>query len=237
MTDFIEYYKHYDEDGRLERHPTEFFVTTFLLDSLISPTAVILDVAGGTGKYAFYYAEKGHSVTLRDAVKKHIDLAQESISRLGIKNVCAKVGDARDLRDIAAKSHDVVLFMGPAYHLWMQELRIAIAESLRVLKNKGILVVAYVNQYDGWKDDKYTGHLIFRSGEEMLKIMGFFPLELLYHIATDGPVYQEVTELLEGDCGDGRRCHGWMQENHRILRESIGLEACIHGLMVAQNTQ
>jgi len=237
MTDFIEFYKHYDEEGRLIRHPTEFFVTTYLLDSMIVPTAVILDVAGGTGRYAIHYALKGHSVTLRDAVREYIGLAKNTILRHGLTNVTATLGDARDLSGLADASYNVVLCMGPAYHLSMPETRVSIEECLRVLRRGGLLAVAYVNQYSGWESDNYTEHIIHRSGKEMSTIMNSFPVKVLCHVATDGPVYEELTAILE--VGDSGRRHGynWLRENSRILQESLGLETCIHGLLVAEKTQ
>ena len=127
--------------------------------------------------------------------------------------------------------------MGPVYHLQTPEVRVAIAESLRVLKQKGILVVAYVNKYQGWKEDKHTGYFIHRSSEEMLEIMNSFPLEILHHIATDGPAYEEITVLFEEDCADERRCHGWLEENRSVPYGSVSLETCVHGLLVARKSQ
>jgi ubiquinone/menaquinone biosynthesis C-methylase UbiE len=237
MTDFIEFYRQYDEQSRLDRHPTEFLSTTFLLESIIAPTAAILDVAGGTGKYALYFAKKGHTVTLRDAVKEHIDLAVESMSRSGIANVDSHVGDTRYLHGVAAESYDVVLFMGPVYHLGIQDVRMAIAESLRVLKHEGLLVIAYVNKYEGWSEAKHGGHFISRSSAEMFELVSPFPLAILHHIATDGPAFDGMASLLGGSHAEKRRCRDWLLENTGLLHDSASIDSCIHGLLVAQKTR
>lgn len=235
--DFIEFYEQYDEEGRLERHPSEFFVTTCLLDSLVPPAATILDVAGGTGRYAIYYAQRGHTVTLRDAVPKHIDLASVEISRRGLKHVHASVGDARDLECFPNASYDVVLCMGPAYHLSATEVRACYVECLRVLREGGLLVVAYVNAYEGWRENRYAEHFIHHSAEEMAAMISQFSLDVIYHVATDGPVFDELTALLTKYRDDRCQCVDWLEENRRILDDSIGLDTCIHGLLVGEKTQ
>jgi len=64
MKDFVRFYTEYDEDGRLQRHGTEFASTTYILDKHIRKGLHILDVGSGTGAYSLYYAEKGCSVVL-----------------------------------------------------------------------------------------------------------------------------------------------------------------------------
>ena len=61
-----DYYKNYDEDGRLFRdkaHQLEYLTTVRYFDRLFNPESSVLDVCAGTGIYSFYLAGKGHIVT------------------------------------------------------------------------------------------------------------------------------------------------------------------------------
>jgi len=69
------YYENYDEEGRLFRdnaHLPEYLTTIRYFDKLFAPGSRILDACAGTGKYSFYLAEKGHSVTACDLAEHHI---------------------------------------------------------------------------------------------------------------------------------------------------------------------
>lgn len=56
------YYDDYDEDSRLVKdnaHSIEFITTIKYLDKYINNNHKVLEVWAGTGRYSFYYAEKG----------------------------------------------------------------------------------------------------------------------------------------------------------------------------------
>jgi hypothetical protein len=108
---------------------------------------------------------------------------------------------------------------------------------MRVLREGGLLVVAYVNAYEGWRENRYAEHFIHHSSEEMAAMMSQFPMKVIHHVATDGPVYEELTALLTKRGDNRRQCGDWLEENRRILDDSIGLDTCIHGLLVAEKTQ
>jgi ubiquinone/menaquinone biosynthesis C-methylase UbiE len=62
MHKLYDYYENYCEDNRLIRdnsHKVEFITTISLLDKIIRPNSKILDVGAGTGRYSFYFGEKG----------------------------------------------------------------------------------------------------------------------------------------------------------------------------------
>src|SRR5674476_305735 len=111
MKKVIDFYDKYDEEYRLTvRHKTEFFVTTYFLDSIIKGGNSILDTAAGAGVYSLYYAQRGCKVTALDIVPKHIDILKERIS--SDNDIDAFVGDARDLSNYTSGSFDVVFNMG-----------------------------------------------------------------------------------------------------------------------------
>ena len=56
----------------------------------------------------------------------------------------AQVGDAINLENIPDNSFDVVLHLGPMYHLSKDERELACKEAARVCKDDGILAFAYI---------------------------------------------------------------------------------------------
>src|SRR6202034_2104296 len=101
-----------NEWGELERLRTQ----AILARHLPSPPAVILDVGGGAGAYAFPLARQGYEVHLIDPVELHVKQARSYSQASGIALASITQGDARQL-DFPASSVDAVLLLGPLYHL------------------------------------------------------------------------------------------------------------------------
>jgi 2-polyprenyl-3-methyl-5-hydroxy-6-metoxy-1,4-benzoquinol methylase len=195
MKDFIEYYTEYDEDRRLQRHRTEFASTTYILDKFIHKGSQILDVGAGTGAYSFYYAEKGCSVVAIDAVPKYIDILHSKLQSQPNLDIKAYVADIRDFPLPLTTNFDVVLFMGPVYHVPQPEIRGCLNTCLRVLTEDGILAVSYVNTYKGHENDRYAEMVIFYSPSEIEQLLTEFNLSPICHVPTDGVVFGELNEL------------------------------------------
>jgi SAM-dependent methyltransferase len=100
----------------------------------------ILDVGGGPGVYATWLAELGHDVRLVDPVSLHVEQARAA-------GVDATEGDARDL-DRESESVDVVLLLGPLYHMVDRADRLrALGEARRVLRAGGLVFVAAISRF------------------------------------------------------------------------------------------
>jgi ubiquinone/menaquinone biosynthesis C-methylase UbiE len=75
--------------------------------------------------------------TIMEDINYVIEQAKESESKLNNKLATIQVGDARNL-DFEDQSFDLVLMMGPLYHLVNKQDRMkALAEAHRVLKKDG----------------------------------------------------------------------------------------------------
>jgi len=149
METILNYYNTYDEDNRLVKdkaHEIEFITTVHFLDKLINKTSKVLDVGAGTGRYSFYFAEKGCEVTALDITPRHVDIMKEKAAGKTLK-LNPLLGNALDMKEIEDNSFDAVLCLGPLYHLTNEEQRKqCIKESLRVLKPGGVLAIAYINR-------------------------------------------------------------------------------------------
>lgn len=139
----------YDEWHRLDRHRVEFDITKRYLNQYIQGDNLrIFDIGGGPGRYSIYLAEKGHRVTLLDLSGKNIEVGKEKAAEAGVVLEDAVKGNALDLSEYESEAYDVVLLMGPLYHLINEEdRRKAIENAVRLLKKDGILIVAFISKY------------------------------------------------------------------------------------------
>ncbi len=137
------------EWSRLERHRTEFAVTLrALTDYLPLPSASILDVGGGPGRYAIELTRRGYIVTLFDLSSGLLDYARIKAREAGIELAGYVLGTATNLHQFADASFDAVLLMGPLYHLRDDsERRQAIQEAKRVLRPGGLIFSAFLARY------------------------------------------------------------------------------------------
>lgn len=149
------YYDQGAEATRLSsgRGRLEFLRTSELLArALPEPPAVVLDVGGGPGTYALDLAGQGYTVDLIDPVARHVKEAGRASDASTSPLRAAVQADARDL-PYAGASADVVLLLGPLYHLPEPADRAtALAQARRVLRPGGVLVVAGISRWAGLSD-------------------------------------------------------------------------------------
>lgn len=154
------YYDQGLEQGRLE---LDYFMlegirTKEIISRFLPPHPQnILDLGGGPGYYSFWLAALGHQISLVDLSAQNIALANEYASQKNLPLVTCKVGDATNL-DLPDDQFDIVLLMGPLYHLTERTERIkALTEARRVLKPGGVLLAAVISRYaslfDGFRRD------------------------------------------------------------------------------------
>ena len=127
--------------GRLELLRTQEIIR----QRLPSQPLTILDVGGGTGVHAAWLADDGHSVHVIDPMPGHIEQAQQLAGPR--RSITAEVGDARRLA-ATDNSADVVLLLGPLYHLTDRRDRVlALEEAARVVRPGGLVFVAAITRF------------------------------------------------------------------------------------------
>jgi SAM-dependent methyltransferase len=152
-----------DEPGRLlsGRGLLEAARTKELIERHLPAGALcVLDVGGGGGYYASWLAGRGHRVEMLDLVPGHVERARITAGEPPVFE--ARVGDARHL-PFDEGTFDVVLLLGPLYHLQESHDRLlALREARRVSKAGGYVFAAAISRYalpgdgirNGWIEDE-----------------------------------------------------------------------------------
>lgn len=219
----INKYSDYDEDARLDStraHNLEYLTTMRYIQKYLKPGAKILEVGAATGRYSITLAKMGYDVTAVDLTPKYVEIMKRKSRRL--KNFRCMVGDALDLSAFDDGTFDMVLNLGPMYHLFNnRDKKRAINESIRVAKRGGICMFAYLphssvmigyaikygHVADLWKTSNHkTGALmdapdeIFNTIhiEDLRKMFDKTPTKYITNVATDGiaPRLREEIEAM-----------------------------------------
>lgn len=167
------YDEEYEEWERLAYHLPEFEVTKrYMLQYMEGPRKV-LDIGGGPGRYAIFLAQQGHEVTLVDLSGKHIRQAIEKAEEAGVRLEGSIHGNALLLHEYLYREeqYDVVLLMGPLYHLLREEDRIqSVREALRMLRPGGLLFASFISNYAPIHD--YASELLdFGETDRLLQFL------------------------------------------------------------------
>ena len=262
MNHVVETYENYREEDRLTTNNgrrIEFLTTVSVFDSLFPPASQILDCAAGTGIYAFYLADRGHQVTATDITPRHVQIMQETLKE---KPYGMETGvlDAVDMSRFADESFDVVLNMGPFYHLTDGEKReTCLRESVRVLKKGGLLAASYIPRTyifpcmvlrnRTFLDSRIAGQILdtgvlqyedekrfwtdsyYSSAEEMEMLCRSHGLTVVDHFAQDG-----LTPLFseKADSWTEEEFLVWCEYHKRICRERTILGSSNHVIILGK---
>jgi SAM-dependent methyltransferase len=145
-----EFYHRTSEETRLQEGAfqlEEARTRELILRFAPEPPATVLDIGGAAGAYSLWLAERGYSVHLIDATPRLVAEAERRSSLAERPLASCRVGDGRAL-DIPERTADMVLLMGPMYHLTESRDRAqALHEATRVLKPGGWLCAAAISRF------------------------------------------------------------------------------------------
>lgn len=139
-----EFYKEYDEDGRLQSKNgmVEYLTTMRYVDKYLKPGMRVLEIGAATGRYSHDLARRGYSVDAVELLRHNIDIFMKNT--LPGEDVRIYQGNATNLSFLSDNTYDVTLLLGPMYHLFcVEEQRQALSEAIRVTKNGGVIMAAY----------------------------------------------------------------------------------------------
>lgn len=214
----------------------ELVRTLELLEQVLPPQpASVLDVGGGPGVYAARLARVGYEVRLIDVFPLHVGQARERAASQPDAPFTAEVGDARDLSRFGDESVDVVLLLGPVYHLNARSERVqALAEARRVVRAGGLVAAVGISRYaslidgtvSGFLDDPRFVEIVerdLREGQHRNpeNIEGWFTTAYFYlpaDLCSEVEHAGLTVERLLGVEGPGGWLAGWPEQRERILR-------------------
>ena len=155
----------YDNDPQREwaravRHRTEFAITQRVLADFLPPApATIADLGGGPGRYAIPLTQQGYAVTLVDLSQGNLALAQTKAAEAGVELTAVIHANVLSLPRLPADKYDVVLLLGPLYHLLeLAERETAVAIAYKLLQPGGLILAAFVTRFAVFRDMAAKGY-------------------------------------------------------------------------------
>ncbi len=204
------FYDQTDEDGRLQRTrhgQLEYLTTMHYIHRFAGPGTKVLEIGAGTGRYSIALAREGMEVTAVELVESNLTILKENSK--GVENLWACQGDATNLEMLPDNAFDVTLVFGPMYHLYETgDVNRAINEAVRVTKQDGVILFAFISVYaimyanyfygswafgqkENFTDDHQVRHYkeqLF-TGYDVAEFEGLFaekPVEWITTAGTDG---------------------------------------------------
>jgi 2-polyprenyl-3-methyl-5-hydroxy-6-metoxy-1,4-benzoquinol methylase len=224
-----------------------------LLERYIPPKSRVLEVGAGTGVYSVYFAQRNTDVLAVDLMQKHVDQIRAKSEALQLPNLQCRLGDARDLSMCRDEYFDVVLCLGPIYHLKTEvDLIKCLLECKRVAKPDGIIAVAYLNRFAGLVRNAVNGKDIFNlrpyldnglsfndnrdvfsflTPEEMERLAATTGIKKIEHAATDG-----ISAILKDfvNSMDDQTYNVWLQYHFATIKEPSLLGYSLHALYIGR---
>lgn len=260
--DLIESYREIDEENRLQStlaRRVEYLTTIQVLNTCCQELKNCIDVGCGVGIYALYLDQLGIRTTAVDLVPDHIARLKEIVAKRNA-GIEAYVGNALDLSAFASGSYDLVLCLGPLYHLLSpDEQDQCIIECKRVAKPRGIILFSYISPYSVFPcairgdmqrlsselvDKIVDNHKIeadspycfwtdnyFHDPSEIEELLIRHDLEIEDHLAADG---QSIAFQNVINQMTEDEFEVWMEYHFKICRNRSILGTSNHGLIVTR---
>ncbi len=132
--------------GSRSDYNMEYKYTKRILDNYIKHSDSVLELGCGTGYYGVYLSDKCSKYVGIDIVPGNIEIFNKKIDDLNLHNVVVEVGDATNIELRTNNKYDVVLALGPMYHLPPDEVQKVFEECNRLCKKDGLILVTYITK-------------------------------------------------------------------------------------------
>ena len=165
------------EHSRLVQHQLEYDLTWRYLNQYLPSQGSILEIGAATGRYTLELAKRGYKLTAVDVSAMLIERCRKRIADQGLeKQVRFVMADARDLGKVTEKGFDVVLLMGPLYHLIIEaDRKAALKEAFNRLREGGVLFSSFISRFGimsdlikdnpGWIENQEEVYSVLKRGK------------------------------------------------------------------------
>lgn len=234
-------YEIFHEDTRLNHSQAarvEFLTTVRFVEQYLKPGAKILDIGAGAGEYSCYFAARGYAVDALELADANVRAFRRKIRP--DMAVCLRQGNALDMSGYADAAYDVVLLMGPLYHLKSEtDRQRCIANAKRVCKPDGRIFFAFIsndmviltemnydkNFFSGNTYDRETFQLedfpfVFFTFDQMGQMLHDAGVQVDKIVATDGAselMADTINALPPGDYAQYLKYHFYRCEKPEML--------------------
>lgn len=234
-------YDIFNEDARLNHSKAarvEFLTTVRYIEKYLKKGDKILDIGAGAGEYSLYFARNGYAVSALELADANIAAFRKKIT--SDDNIDLVQGNALDLSRYADNSFDIVLLLGPLYHLKNNADKLkCISEAKRVCKDDGKIFFAFisndfvfltefeydVNYFSNGDYDKETFKLndfpfVFHTVSAARGLLKDGGINILHEVASDGAselLAARINEMSDEDYAQYLRYHFYICEKPELL--------------------
>ncbi len=138
------FYGRKDEEARLMTRcgRVEYLTTMHYIQKYARKGMHILEIGAGTGRYSRALAQQGYRVDAVELLEHNIRIFRQKVTPK--MNLTIRQGNAADLSAFSDDTFDLVLLLGPLYHLFTEKEKLqALSEAIRVAKKGGVIFAAY----------------------------------------------------------------------------------------------
>ena len=137
------------ERDRLERHQLEHDLTWRYLDQYLPAQGSILEIGAATGRYTVELAKRGYQLTAVDMSTSLLEICRNRVVAEGLeRRVRFMLANARDLSEVTEQDFDVVLLMGPLYHLVIEaDRKAALKQAFDHLRPGGLIFSSFISRF------------------------------------------------------------------------------------------
>lgn len=263
--EYMGYYANFDEEQRLVCQNItriEFDTTVNQLEAFTQSANKLTELGAATGRYSIYYAQKGLEVTAVELVPELVSQLEDNAAEQGVE-LNIHEANATDVNFIPDSSQDIVLILGPLYHIQNEgERQAVIKEAHRILKPNGIAAVAYISRFFVAGLLAKMSHVLvtpqvlgelhetglvtskdvdpfFRTGyfatpDEVESLVQSEGLDVEKHVATDGFGRYIGAEI---NALSEQEYQAWLQYHLMVCSEPSLLGSSNHGLVIARKPE
>lgn len=145
------YYATYDVENRIKQdraHFVEFISSMNIIEKYISGTTTAIDIGCGTGNYSIVLAKKCQEVLSIDLMDNLLEVLQHKIKEEKLNNISYLCADVLNLPQLINKKYELILCMGPLYHLNKPRDRLACYNNLKkIATDNAVFIFSYITTF------------------------------------------------------------------------------------------